>query len=636
MTIEKSSKPKAANSEEEMSAGVEQALLSRLQNYEDTVGQLTANHEKQLRKAKRSQRDAVAQSTRAVKDQLAYRFGLALVRAFKNPLRLFALPYSLTREWIAFRRGSKEPKSKTATPNTEEASSAQPPPAVSLDMARELKVETLIQLTDERLLALTVEATRAGEPQLAVRLAAARWFSSGSDSAAYALRLERGRLIELSPDWLPPLSKQPTVAADPNKILHIFKTIYPVEPSGGAGRNRSIAIHQKEMGLEPIVSVAPARLPDELVIERAGRDGLFTLDNDGIETWLCHFQNMPRQKIPRDTLLTFDTKLLAHICTRVNPSIVHAASGFRGFDNALKGMALSKSRGIPFVYEVRSFHEHTWARLFEGILDTPLTQLRAAQENRCMAEADAVVTISDSMANELIGRGVPADKVSVVPNSVDERFLEPTLDSATQSFKDRWKLNGHRVIGYISNISRREGHYILCDAFARLHDRHSDTRLLIVGDGPVREELEQHVLELGIGGAVIFTGTIDHEEILAAYGSIDIFVVPRLPDYASDYVTPMKPVEAMAMKCPLVMSDRPVFHELIGDEERGLFFKTGDTESLHGVMEQIIRYPIAASRRAEQARQWVEQKRRWPANVKLYEGIYAAAREHHKQATRPA
>jgi len=78
-----------------------------------------------------------------------------------------------------------------------------------------------------------------------------------------------------------------------------------------------------------------------------------------------------------------------------------------------------------------------------------------------------------------------------------------------------------------------------------------------------------------------------------------------------------------------------VFRELIGDEERGLFFKAGDAESLHGVMEQIIQDPVAASRRAEQARQWVKQRRRWPANAALYEDIYATAREHHEQAARP-
>ncbi|RED16180.1 glycosyltransferase family 4 protein [Parasphingopyxis lamellibrachiae] len=632
MTMEKSSNPKAANGDEETPADVVRALLSQLQIYEDTVGELEAAHEEQLRKATRAQGDAVAQSTRAVENQLAYRFGLQLVRAFKNPLRMFVLPYTLAREWIAYRRHRIELKSEPTEPSIGEANSERPQTAFSLDIARNLDVEKLAQLNEKRLLTLTTEATQIGDLRLAVKLAATRWFKTGTDGAAHALRRKRGQLIELAPDWLPPLPKQPSVEADPHKIFHIFKTIYPLDLNGHAVRNRSIATHQKEMGLEPIISVAPTRISDELAIDRATRDGIFTVDNDGVETWFCHFQNMPRKKIPRDTLLTFDTKLLAHICARVNPSIIHAASGFRGFDNALKGIALSKSRGIPFVYEVRSFHEHKWTDFFEGILNAPHTQLRAAQENRCMAEADAIVTISDAMAEDLVGFGVPAGKISIIPNSVDERFLKTASNSVTQEFKERWKLDGHQVIGCISNISKREGHQILCDAFARLHARHSETRLLIVGDGPVRTELEQHVSELRLGGSVIFTGTIDYEEVLAAYSSIDIFVDPRIPDCTSDYVSPMTAIEAMAMRAPVIMSDHPVFRELIGAEERGLFFKTGDSESLHGVMEQILQDPIAASRRAEQARRWVEQQRRWSTNVKLYNDVYAAAREHHEQA----
>ena len=274
------------------------------------------------------------------------------------------------------------------------------------------------------------------------------------------------------------------------------------------------------------------------------RDGLFKTNIDDIEIWLTQLSGFVPRRIPKDTLLTFETQLLAKIALAVKPAVIHAASGFRGYENALKGLALARSLDLPFVYEVRSFHEHCWREMADGILDMPLTKMRKAQEDRCLSEADSVVTISDAMAERLRSRGVDASRLFVVPNSIERRFLELPDPLAVTRFREQWQLDNVKVIGYVSNISKCEGHSILCEAFAAIHAQNADTKLLIVGDGPQREETEKLVQSLGIAEAVVFTGSIDHAEIVEAYEAIDIFVVPRLPDPASDCVTPMKSVEA--------------------------------------------------------------------------------------------
>lgn len=612
------------------SDGISRALLERVDRLESELAEARREirrHEKGRVKATAGEIEAARQG---VMNQLAYRFGKELQKALRNPLRFVLLPVSLVRQWRDFR------KSKTSMSLAEQDGSQRPEPEpapvsemITHDVARDMSVDALSGLEAKKLRSLLRDFTRFGEVDVQVRLAEALQLRENSVHTGIALRLKRGQLAELDTDWLPLLPDRPLGDTDPKCILHLFKTIYPLESTGGAVRNRSIVQHQREMGLRPVVAVSPARLPDEIAAANDGRDGRFRVVRDGVPIHFCHLSTLERKRIPHDVMVTFEAHLLDGICARERVSLIHAASGFRGYENALKGLALARSHDLPFIYEVRSFHEHTWTAHFDGIEDTEMTQRRMAQENRCMAAADAVVTISDAMVEQLVQRGIERERIFIVPNSVDQRFLEEVDPNAVEQFRRDYQLGTKTVIGYVSNISRREGHPVLCEAMARLVADRSDLHLLIVGDGGYREDIEKLVQQLDIAGAVTFTGQIDHERIAAAYAAIDLFVVPRFPDYAADHVTPMKPIEAMAMRRPIIMSDRPVARELLGDEERGLYFKTGNADDLADVIRGAMADPDGCAQRVANARQWVEDKRRWERNIKLYDAVYASARARH-------
>lgn len=614
-------------------AKAQQALVERLELAEARALETDKIRRQELSEAAKTSKLKVQEAERRVRHQLSYRFGHELLRAFKNPLRFVALPYFLVRQWRSFRSMQDADSGAAASPVPEAVDlgtdNLKPEPVIDADLAREMSPEALDALSHENLRQLERWAGKEGDPNLQLRTAKARWNKRPAEAETSNLRIKTGRMVELDTDWLPPLASRPIGKTDPNRILHIFKTLYPLESTGGAVRNWSIATNQRHHGLFPAVAVPPGVWPSDRRSD-SRRQGLGQGEKDGVDIHFCHFENFPSIDIPRDVLLTFETKLLAHICDAVKPSIIHAASGYRGYDNALKGLALARSRQLPMVYEVRSFHEHIWGPLFEGIVDAPATRLRMKQEDRCMAEADAVVTTSECMVEELIARGVQQEKLFVVPNCVDDKFRIAPDISAREKFRSRWGLTGKKVIGYISNMSRREGHSVLMEAFLRLKasDR-DDLRLLLVGEGKMESELKAFAAEQGLGSSVIFTGAIDHEDILPAYAAIDIFVVPRLPDYASDYGTPMKAFEAMAVGAPLVMSDRPVTREVLGDQERGLCFRTGDPDELAQAVGAILDNPEKARSRAEQARSWVIENRSWRSNIVLYEEVYAAARERH-------
>ena len=165
-----------------------------------------------------------------------------------------------------------------------------------------------------------------------------------------------------------------------------------------------------------------------------------------------------------------------------------------------------------------------------------------------------MVTLSEAMKADVVGRGLDADRVVVVPNAVDVDLFAPrprdTALAAELGIKD-----GEVVLGYVSTFAGYEGIRYLIEAGSILKRRGHRVRVLLVGDGDERPALEAEARRLHIDdGTVIFTGRVPHADIQAAYSVIDVFVVPRTADRVSQMVTPLKPYEAMAMERAVVVS----------------------------------------------------------------------------------
>ena len=422
----------------------------------------------------------------------------------------------------------------------------------------------------------------------------------------------------LDVDWFPTLSSSNrlTERMDENKILHLFKVTYPFESTGGSIRNLNIVESQLNAGLEPMV-VTPLNYPRIFGI------GEFSLEEEirGIrhfrfDTGTINFQSS--SYICEN--LQLNTQLLAGLIRKESPAMLHAASGYKGYELATMAKVLSDHFSIPWIYEVRSFHEHTWTKDVFYANNSWHTKQRILKENSLMHHANHVVTISESMKKALIDRGIPKDKITIVPNAVDIQAFTPGRKS--KKLTKKLGVGKMKILGYISNISLREGHDILIRAIPHILKQHQDVVLLIVGDGPEKENLEKIVRDLGIERNVIFTGKVDHAEIQDYYRLIDLFIVPRRRDYASDLVTPLKPYEAMALEIPLVVSDRKALIEIIG-EDRGFSFRTEDIMDLSRVVSDCLTNPEKGEESAGLAKKWLIENRTWARNAKIYQDLYS-------------
>ncbi len=446
---------------------------------------------------------------------------------------------------------------------------------------------------------------------------------SGDAAAARQLTHLAGAMRELSPTWFPsiPGSAKPRRSADTAggmTICHLMKVCRPYEDTGGAVRNFNTVKSQRDAGLRPYV-ITPLGYPRSFGHEPTSNP----VDVGGAPHYHLDIGPSSVRGWAPDRALHYEAMLAAGVFRRCGGALIHAASGYRGYDNALKGLALKRHFNVPLVYEVRSLHEHTWGPTRPDILDAPMTKLRIAQEDRCMAAADHVVTIAEAMRDVLEARGVAREKITVIPNAVEDDWFDPSSGGEVEDLRAALDLADAEVVGYISNLSAREGHSVLLKAYAKLVKERPRLRCLIVGEGSERANLERLAFDLGVSLGVIFTGNVPHEEIRTYYRLIDAFVVPRIPDFASDYVTPMKPFEALALERPLIMADRPVTKEILGDDAYGLSFRTGDHEHLAARIRETLDAPERSKDRARAGRDWVRRERNWSRNAAIYKDLYA-------------
>lgn len=437
------------------------------------------------------------------------------------------------------------------------------------------------------------------------------------------LRAAEGRWNESEPGWLPTID--PAVLANlpapadrdrtRTRVLHLLKIGMPQRQSGYSMRSMYTLTGQAAAGLDP-VAVTALDFPRNIGVEDAPVEEVV----GGVRYRHLLRDSIP-DKEPWDEYLTAYATALAPVVAQEAPDLIHVHSGHRGTEAALVALAVGQALDIPVVYEVRGFFESLWTQDTAWAERAEVYERRRAAEAHCLRQAAAVVTLSESMKDDIVARDVDPEHVHVVPNGVDPAAFVPV--ARDEALTEQLGLTDRFVFGYVSNLDHfREGQELLIDAALELRRRGVDATALIVGDGKRREVLEQHAQEQQAGDAVHFTGRIPHGDVSQYYAQLDVFVIPRVDERAARLVTPLKPYEAMALGVPLVVSALPALQEITGDGDRGETFATGDASALADVLERLA---ASSERRAElsaRARSWVLDHRTWAHNDARYARIY--------------
>jgi glycosyltransferase involved in cell wall biosynthesis len=400
----------------------------------------------------------------------------------------------------------------------------------------------------------------------------------------------------------------------PGRVLHLVTDALPTTSAGYTIRTHEIALAQREAGLDPHVATRTG-----YPVTQGRIDGRHLVVLDGVP-----YHRLLPWRIPANpnAAAARGLELAAGLARRLRPGVLHAASNYA---NAGLALALRERYGLPVVYEVRGFWEDTWLSRYPDAAmraSSELYQRNRELETRCMLAADLVVTLGEAMREEIVARGVPAEKILIVPNAVSAEFLRPLPDATTLRQELGIKPD-EQVVGVVTSLVPHEGIGTLLEATAMLRARGVPARALIVGDGPERAALQRQAAQAGLADAAVFTGRVPASEVRQFHALLDIFVVSRTPDRVCQLVTPLKPVEAMASGLCVVTSEVKALTEIVKHEVTGMQTVPQDPVSLADCLERLIYSPDIRRKLGDNAREWVARDRTWAHNVARYRDAYA-------------
>jgi PEP-CTERM/exosortase A-associated glycosyltransferase len=400
------------------------------------------------------------------------------------------------------------------------------------------------------------------------------------------------------------------------KILHILDHSLPLR-DGYSSRTHNILREQQARGWLPTGLTSPKH--------EAHWNG-FSQEREAIDG-VCYIRSGAcNSSIPIvDELRLMKTlaKRIEMVAQLERPDLLHAHSPIL---NALPALWVGRKLRIPVVYEVRALWED--ASVDHGTSSRDSLRYKTVRflETWACQRAAQTVVICNGLRDELINRGIPGDKVTTVFNGINPQdFRSSGLDMATAK---KLGIVGKKVLGFIGSFNRYEGLNLLIEAVRDLSLKRADIALLLVGGGEMEHDLRNQIETIKMQDRIILTGRIPHEQISEIYSLIDIFVYPRYSIPLTEMVTPLKPLESMAMGRSIIASDIGGHRELIQDGYNGLLFKPGNIDSLLEKLNRLLDEPGLRNHLGVRALEWVHRNRSWEKTTSAYSGIYSMALEH--------
>jgi len=414
------------------------------------------------------------------------------------------------------------------------------------------------------------------------------------------------------------------------KVLNVLDITIPLV-DGYTTRAKYIVKSLKKLSFEPVV-VSSLRQPEDPNCKTNGFDlpeGFYdeipyyrAIDSPSSKTSILTKSRFLREILEINTF----AKNIEILIERIAPELLHAHSPLLVGYAALRA---ARKHNLPVVYEVRAFWEDAAVDQGKAIQWALRYRVTRTLETRLLRKVDAITVICEGLKKDIVERGIPEEKIFVVRNGVDtERFVPIKKDDG---LLEKISLRGKKVIGFIGTLFNFEGIDILIEGMKLLKD-HQNIVCLIIGHGQSEEKLRGLIRKYSLEDKVLFLGQISNEIIESYYSIIDIFVYPRHSYRITELVTPLKPLEAMAMGKTVIASDVGGLKELIHDGQDGLLFKSGDPHSLVKSILYLINNKSVAENLRRTARRNMVQYRNWDKITETYKKVYEYACSKHSSS----
>jgi glycosyltransferase involved in cell wall biosynthesis len=320
-----------------------------------------------------------------------------------------------------------------------------------------------------------------------------------------------------------------------------------------------------------------------LVRPRQRKDDAAAPDTGYVETLTA---GMPIPGYPGLRMGLPSRKMLMREWIARRPDIVHVAT-----EGPLGWSAVSAARklGIPVSTDFHTnFHSYT-GHYGIGLLKQPM----AAYLRRFHNRTDCTIVPTVTLRDELVEDGYK--DVLIIERGVDTRLFHPARRSL--KLRKSWGVDEHTPVALlVSRLAPEKNLPVVLEAFEAMRTLNPSSRLIMVGDGPARAELEKRYRP-----QVIFAGMRTGEDLAAHYASADIFLYPSLTETFGNVT-----VEAMASGLATIAYDYAAAHQHIRHDVNGLVAPYADTEAFIFAARALMGDPARIARLRRDARRTVE------------------------------
>lgn len=272
-------------------------------------------------------------------------------------------------------------------------------------------------------------------------------------------------------------------------------------------------------------------------------------------------------------------------------------------------IASGRYKSIPVFVEVNA--PLAYERAHES--DETLFFQKAARflERQICKNADKTIVVSTPLKDYLTSNGVPAEKILVMPNGVNTKTFYPKPKS-TQLMNKLGLMQHDTVIGFVGILRPWHGLDMLLNAFKQVHEVFPDSKLVLIGDGPIRNDIVKLATGLNLTTCIHITGRIAHKTIGEYISLIDIGVCVK----ATFYSSPMKILEYMAQQKAVLAPDMTNIRDIIAHRKTGFLFTPEDTQSLVNALKRLISDVKLRDQLAKAGYQATQNRFNWRSNAK--------------------
>jgi glycosyltransferase involved in cell wall biosynthesis len=242
----------------------------------------------------------------------------------------------------------------------------------------------------------------------------------------------------------------------------------------------------------------------------------------------------------------------------------------------LAGLWLRRLFGLPMLLEVNA-PLAAERRRFDNLRLAGLGELAEAWVWR---GADRALPVTGVLAEHLLAKGVGKERLAIIPNGVGPEFLAPPL--ATKTAQAQLGIEADVVLGFVGFMRPWHGLDRVIDFIADAGPA-AALHLLLIGDGPAREDLMKQAEARGVSGQVTFTGVVDRSRIIEHIAAFDVALQPDVVSYAS----PLKLFEYMALGRAIVAPDTANIREVIEDGANALLFDPEQSDTFRTALAKL-------------------------------------------------